>query len=361
MRVLVTGHDGYIGAVLTPLLQTEGHEVVGLDSCLFGACRFGDPGPEVPTIRGDLRDVAPHHLEGVDAVIHLAALSNDPLGNLDADLTYEINHQASVRLAEAARAAGVARFLFSSSCSLYGAAGEDFLTEEAAFNPVTPYGHSKVLVERDVARLASERFSPVFLRNATAYGVSPRLRVDLMVNSLVGYAFTTAEVLVQSDGTPWRPLVHVADIARAFIAALVAPRERIHNQAFNVGRNGENFQVRDVARMVAEVVPGSRVRYEPGGSPDARNYRVDFSKIARELPEFQPVWTVRAGIEELYAAFRRHGLSADEFLGGRYLRIRHIARLKERDLIDASLRWRAPAPTMAPAADRNDRRPGAPG
>ena len=302
MHVLVTGHAGYIGAVLVPLLEAEGHEVSGLDVGWFEECTFGAAPSGVPGARVDLRDMRAADLSGADAVIHLAALSNDPLGDLDPALTSEINHLASVRLATLAKQAGVRRFLFSSSCSLYGGGGAAALTETADFMPLTPYAESKVLVERDVARMAGDRFSPVFLRNATAYGVSPRLRVDLMVNSLVGHAITTGDVLILSDGTPWRPLVHVEDIARAFLAALVAPKERIHNQAFNVGRDGENYRVREVAAIVAELVPGSRVRYAAGGGPDRRSYRVDFDKIARLLPEFAPRWTVRRGIEELAAA-----------------------------------------------------------
>jgi nucleoside-diphosphate-sugar epimerase len=297
----------------------------------------------VPTIRADLREVEADALAGFHAVIHLAALSNDPLGDLNPECTYDINHRASVRLARLAKAAGVPRFLFSSSCSLYGvAAGEGLLAEDAAFNPVTAYGASKVRVEQDVAPLADSTFSPTFLRNATAYGVSPRLRADLVVNNLVGYAYTTGEVLIASDGTPWRPLVHIEDISRAFLAVLKAPREVVHNEAFNVGRTTENYQIRDIADMVRDVVPGSRIKYAPGGGPDPRCYRVDCGKIARRLPEFQPQWTVRRGVEQLYAAFKEHGLTAEEFLSTKYLRLKQIKRLQNAQLLDATLRWVAP-------------------
>jgi nucleoside-diphosphate-sugar epimerase len=340
MKVLVTGHHGYIGSVMVPLLLETGHEVVGLDTGLYEACGFGEGRREVASVRLDLRDVEPRHLEGFEAVVHLAALSNDPLGDLDPQLTYDINHGASVRLARAARDAGVERFLFASSCSLYGASGTDApLTEEAPFNPVTPYGESKILVERDVSALATDSFSPVFFRNATAYGVSPSLRVDIMVNNLVGYAVTTGEVLIKSDGSPWRPLVHVEDICRAFVAALGVDRQRSHNQAFNVGLSEENFRVREVADMVESVVAGSRVEYAAGASADARDYRVDFGKIQRVLPEFRPRWTVRKGVEELYEAYRRYRLTADEFLGGRYVRLAEINRLQDQARLDERLRW----------------------
>jgi nucleoside-diphosphate-sugar epimerase len=347
MRVLVTGHNGYIGSVLAPLVHAAGHDVVGLDTYLFEHCTFGAEPSPVPALRVDKRDVRAADLAGFDAIIDLAALSNDPLGNVNPDSTFDINHLASVRLAELAKQAGVPRFLFASSCSLYGVAGDTMLTEEAAFNPITPYGESKVRVERDVSRLADDRFSPTFLRNATAYGVSPRLRADIVVNSLVGFAYTTGEVLIQSDGSPWRPLVHVRDITRAFLAVLHAPRELVHNQAFNVGRSEENYRVRDLAALVEQVVPGSHVRYAEGGGPDPRCYRVDCGKIARTLPEFQPQWTVRRGMEELYAAFKLHGLTRDEFLGDRYLRIKHILKLQTEGKLDAALRWTAterPAP-----------------
>src|SRR2546425_2919169 len=324
---------------MVPMLEAEGVTVTGLDSGLFADCLFGDPPPSVPALLKDVRDVDAADLEGFDAVIHLAALSNDPLGNINPEHTYGINHLASVRLSRLAKQAGVPRFLFASSCSLYGVAGDAILTEEAAFHPITPYGESKVRVEREVARLADDRFSPTFLRNATAYGVSPRLRADVVVNNLVGVAFTTGEVLVQSDGTPWRPLVHVEDIARAFIAVLRAPRELIHNEAFNVGRSQENYRVRELADLVQEVVPGSRVRYVEGGGPDLRCYRVDCDKLARLLPTFRPQWTVRGGMEQLYDAFRRHELTREAFTNT-YVRIQHLLKLQREGQLDDSLRWR---------------------
>jgi nucleoside-diphosphate-sugar epimerase len=339
VKVLVTGHNGYIGTVMVPMLQAAGHDVIGLDSYLFAACTFGEEPPDIPALRLDIRDVQVAHLEGFDAIIHLAALSNDPLGDLNPECTYDINHRASVRLARLARQAGVPRFLYSSSCSLYGAAGEHRVTEDATFHPVTPYGMSKIRVEQDVCQLANAHFSPTYLRNATAYGVSPRLRGDLVVNNLVGFAYTTGQVLLKSDGSPWRPLVHIADISRAFLAVLEAPRELVHNEAFNVGRSEENYQIRDVADMVQEMIPGSRVAYAEGAEPDLRCYRVDCDKLARTLPAFQPQWTVRRGIEELYAAYQRYDLRLDEFLGTRYLRIKHITTMQSQALLDAALRW----------------------
>jgi nucleoside-diphosphate-sugar epimerase len=320
------------------MVQAAGHEVRGLDTCFFEDCTLGPSATDVPGIRMDLRDVQPEHLQGSDAVIHLAALCNDPLGDLDPTITYDINYHASVRLAQAAKTAGVQRFLFASSCSLYGVAGEDMLDERASFSPITPYGRSKVLVEQDVARLADDRFSPTFLRNATAYGFSPRLRADIVVNNLVAVAFTTGEVKIQSDGTAWRPLVHVEDFCRAFVATLHAPRALVHNVAFNVGRTEENYRVRELAELVQRALPGSRVTYAPGGGPDPRSYRVDCSRIAKTLPDFRPQWTVPKGIEQLCEMYRRYGLTQSD-IGGRFLRLKQIQALQRDGRIDNALRW----------------------
>jgi nucleoside-diphosphate-sugar epimerase len=316
-----------------------GHEVVGLDTFLFEGGTFGPDHSQIDSLRMDLRDIQLADLEGFDAVMHLAALSNDPLGNVNPQLTFDINHVGSVRLARLAKKAGVGRLIFASSCSLYGVAGDEMLTEEAAFNPITPYGESKVLFERDVAKLADDGFTPTFLRNSTAYGVSPRLRADVVVNNLVAVAFTTGEVLIQSDGTPWRPLVHIEDISRAFLAVLHAPRELVHNQAFNVGRSEENYRVRDLGELVEQVVPGSKVRYAEGGGPDPRCYRVDCGKLLRTLPEYQPQWTVRRGMEQLRDAFEANGLTEQELLGDRYFRIKRIRALQSQGSLDESLRW----------------------
>lgn len=350
MRVLLTGHDGYIGHVLLPMLLNRGHQVTGLDSFLYEDCGFAaEEAAPSTVVRKDVREVDLDDLHGLDAVLHLAGISNDPLGDLQPAATYAINHEASVRLARLAKEAGVPRYIFSSSCSNYGAAGDAFLDESAGFNPVTPYAQSKVWVERDVAKLADDSFSPTFLRSATAFGVSSRLRGDLVVNNLVGYACTTGDVLIKSDGMPWRPLVHIEDIAKAFVAVLEAPRELVHNESFNVGITSENYRVREVAEMVAEVVPCSRVTYAGDANPDARNYRVDCEKIRARLPAFRPNWTVRKGIEQVYEAFCHHGTSAEEFLSSQFIRLKRIRELQSAGTLDEMLRWRVTGrPASAP-------------
>ncbi len=340
MKVLVTGHRGFIGTVMVPMLAKEGFDVTGLDTDLYRYCTYGDEPEQCKSIIKDVRDVERSDLEGFDAIVHLAALSNDPLGNLNADLTYDINHRASVRIAEIAREVGVSRFVFASSCSMYGAAGQDDILDETAnFNPVTAYAKSKVLVEQDVAPMATDSFSPVFMRNATAYGVSPRIRFDLVINNLVAWAHTTGNILMKSDGTPWRPLVHIEDISQAVICALKAPREVVHGLAVNVGSNEENYQIRDLANMVKDTVPGCEIEYAEGAGPDTRCYRANFDKIHQVFPDFKTRWTAKMGVEQCYQSYLQHGLERDEYEGIRYKRIAHIENLIEKGELDLNLRW----------------------
>ena len=340
MKVLVTGSQGYIGTVLVPMLLEKDHDVTGLDTDLYSRCTFTGEIADIEVLQKDIRDLYKDDLVGYEAIIHLAGLSNDPLGDYRPELTTEINGDASIRLAEMAKAVGIKRFLFASSCSNYGAGGQNFLGEEAEFNPVTPYGVSKVNVETALMKMADKDFSPTYIRASTAYGLSPRIRFDLVANNLTAWAFTTGKVYLKSDGSPWRPIVHVEDISRAYMAAMEAPRELVHNEAFNVGTTTENYQIREIADIVKDIVPNCNIEYAPDAGPDKRCYRVDCNKIARVLRTFKPQWTARRGIEQLYVAYRQVGLTLEEYEGPKYKRIAHVKRLIDKGMLDRNLRWK---------------------
>ena len=343
MRALVTGHKGYIGSVMVPMLLENGFDVVGLDNDLYEGSIFGDKTlyggvPSIPYIKKDIRDIDPSDLHGIDVIVHLCALSNDPLGNFDPNITYEINYQGSVKLATLAKKAGIERLVFSSSCSVYGASENGIVNEESNLNPVTPYGISKIRAEQDISALADTNFSPVFMRPATAYGVSPMLRFDLVLNNFIAWAYTSKIILLKSTGNAWRPLVHIEDISRAFIAALTAPRDLVHNQVFNVGRTEENYIVRELAKIAKETVPNSEVKYAKDAEPDKRSYKVDFGKIASTLTEFKPKWTARSGAKQLYEAYKKFGLALEDFEGPRYRRISHLENHVSNGVLDKTLR-----------------------
>jgi len=342
MRVLVTGHNGYIGSVLVPALRVAGHDVLGLDTFFFEDCTIGPNWDHTPALRKDLRDVEASDLSDFDAVIHLAALSHDPLGDIAAERTDDINHQGAVQLARSARDAGVGRFFLASSSSVYGRGGEDPLTEDAPVRPTTPYGVSKARAEEDIARLCDRDFSPSFLRTATVYGVSARLRADTLLNNLVCWAHTTGRIQIKGDPLAWRAMVHVQDVAAAFVAALGAPREVLHGQALNVGVNGENYQLSELAEIVGQAVPGCSIEQAADSESDPRNCRLDFSKLSRGFPDFKPHWNAVFGAKDLYAALQEAAVSLEDLQGRKYVRLAQMKYLLAAELVDEQLRW---APT----------------
>jgi nucleoside-diphosphate-sugar epimerase len=342
-RVLITGHNGYIGSVMAPLLARAGHGIVGLDSGYFDGCTLAPDTVSVPALQKDIRDLTAGDCEGFDAVIHLAALSNDPIGNLNAEWTRQINFAGTLRVAECAKAAGVERFLFSSSCIMYGMSEANVVDETSPLDPRTEYARSKVLAEEALSELADKGFSPTFLRNGTIYGLSPRMRFDTVLNDLVGTAVATGKVVVQSDGKPWRPVVHVEDVSRAFKAVLEAPRETVHNQAFNIGANHLNHQILDLAEIVTRAVADCALEMRPQPGADQRTYKADFSKFGRTFPNFEFQWTAEKGARELARQFRALHLSSADLADKRYTRLKWLRHLLDSDRLDGALRWREPA------------------
>lgn len=341
MRILLTGHKGYIGTVMSSMLMTAGHSVIGIDANFFEDCILGQVKEDIPEIRKDIRDIAIDDLKGFDAVIHLAALSNDPLGNFNPALTYEINLHATIQLARLARDAGIKRFLYSSSCSIYGAGkGDDLLDENAPLNPITPYAESKIKAEEALAKMADADFSPIFLRNATAYGFSPRLRADIVLNNLMAWAYTTEKIRIMSDGTPWRPIVHIEDISQVFLLALMAEKQLLHAQAINVGVNSENYQVCDLANIVKKIIPNAEVEYAGKGGYDPRNYKVDFGKLKKLLPDFNPKWDALRGAQQLYDAYRANNLQLGDLEGRKYIRLNQLKHLLNTQSLNEQLRWK---------------------
>jgi len=339
MRVLVTGHHGYIGSVLAPLLAEAGHDVVGLDLDLYAGCDFGSELADVPSLRLDVRETPPEALTGFDAVVHLAALSNDPLGDLNEDWTYDVNRDGTLALARAAREAGVRRFVFASSCSMYGASGTDeALDESAPFNPLTAYAASKVDAEAGLWELGDEDFAPTSMRNATVYGVSPRLRLDIVLNNLAAWAHTTGSIRLLSDGSAWRPLVHVRDVAAAARAILEAPEELVRCEAVNVGSARQNYRIRELAEVLGAET-GCEIEVATGAETDPRSYRVDFSKLERLFPDLELAWDAERGARELIGAYRDVGLTLEQFEGRSFVRLRQLRHLLDAGLLDDSLRW----------------------
>lgn len=339
MRVLVTGSSGYVGSVLCPIFEEHGHEVVGLDTGYYDGCDFGAYDGERQRITLDVRDVEPRHLEGFDAVVHLAALSNDPLGDLSPELTHEINHHGTVRVARAAKKAGVPRFVFASSCSMYGASDADaLLAEDAPLRPLTAYAESKVRSEEALRELDGDGLTTVSMRNATVYGVSPRLRLDIVLNNLAAWSHVTGKIRLLSDGMSWRPLLHVRDLAKVAVRMVEAPSELVAGRAFNVGSAAQNYLVRDLAEVLAEVT-GCEVEFAGDASPDPRSYRVDFSELERAFPDLELDWNARRGAEELVGAYRAVGLTEDDFEGRSYIRLRQLRHLLDEHLLDDDLRW----------------------